>query len=126
MGSGVRFRCSAFRFRVRDKVQGSGVRFRCQVQVFNIQILGQGIGSGSGSRFRVAGSGSGFRVQVQVQVQLTRAGVSGVIAQEVKKLLPSAVMDVGDVTCSDGEKIHNFLMVDKVDSASCLVLPFIC
>ncbi|XP_030576395.1 myelin regulatory factor-like protein [Archocentrus centrarchus] len=38
---------------------------------------------------------------------------TGVIAQEVKELLPSAVKDVGDVTCSDGEKIHNFLMVDK-------------
>ncbi|XP_040886145.1 myelin regulatory factor-like protein [Toxotes jaculatrix] len=38
---------------------------------------------------------------------------TGVIAQEVKELLPSAVKEVGDVTCSDGEKIHNFLMVDK-------------
>uniref|UniRef100_A0A3Q3MXA8 Uncharacterized protein n=1 Tax=Mastacembelus armatus TaxID=205130 RepID=A0A3Q3MXA8_9TELE len=38
---------------------------------------------------------------------------TGVIAQEVKELLPSAVMEVGDVTCSDGEKINNFLMVDK-------------
>ncbi|XP_031158359.2 myelin regulatory factor-like protein isoform X2 [Sander lucioperca] len=38
---------------------------------------------------------------------------TGVIAQEVKELLPSAVTEVGDVSCSDGEKIHNFLMVDK-------------
>uniref|UniRef100_A0A673A5A3 Myelin regulatory factor like n=1 Tax=Sphaeramia orbicularis TaxID=375764 RepID=A0A673A5A3_9TELE len=38
---------------------------------------------------------------------------TGVIAQEVKELLPSAVKEVGDVTCSDGEKIHNLLMVDK-------------
>uniref|UniRef100_A0A1A7WSW5 Myelin regulatory factor-like n=1 Tax=Iconisemion striatum TaxID=60296 RepID=A0A1A7WSW5_9TELE len=38
---------------------------------------------------------------------------TGVIAQEVKELLPSAVKEVGDITCSDGEKIHNFLMVDK-------------
>uniref|UniRef100_A0A3B4AUK0 Uncharacterized protein n=1 Tax=Periophthalmus magnuspinnatus TaxID=409849 RepID=A0A3B4AUK0_9GOBI len=38
---------------------------------------------------------------------------TGVIAQEVKELLPSAVREVGDVTCSDGEKIDNFLMVDK-------------
>ncbi|KAK3518202.1 hypothetical protein QTP70_033895, partial [Hemibagrus guttatus] len=37
----------------------------------------------------------------------------GIIAQEVKELLPTAVRDVGDVTCSDGQKIHNFLMVDK-------------
>ncbi|XP_036375615.1 myelin regulatory factor-like protein [Megalops cyprinoides] len=38
---------------------------------------------------------------------------TGVIAQEVKELLPSAVKEVGDVTCADGEKIKNFLMVDK-------------
>ncbi|XP_018558329.1 myelin regulatory factor-like protein [Lates calcarifer] len=38
---------------------------------------------------------------------------TGVIAQEVKELLPSAVREVGDVTCSDGERIQNFLMVDK-------------
>ncbi|KAI4878047.1 hypothetical protein NFI96_011653 [Prochilodus magdalenae] len=38
---------------------------------------------------------------------------TGIIAQEVKELLPSAVREVGDVTCSDGQKIHNFLMVDK-------------
>ncbi|KAM6961535.1 LOW QUALITY PROTEIN: myelin regulatory factor-like protein [Tautogolabrus adspersus] len=38
---------------------------------------------------------------------------TGIIAQEVKELLPSAVKEVGDLSCSDGEKIHNFLMVDK-------------
>uniref|UniRef100_A0A3Q1JST3 Uncharacterized protein n=1 Tax=Anabas testudineus TaxID=64144 RepID=A0A3Q1JST3_ANATE len=38
---------------------------------------------------------------------------TGVIAQEVKELLPSAVKEVGDITCSDGERINNFLMVDK-------------
>ncbi|XP_041636371.1 myelin regulatory factor-like protein [Cheilinus undulatus] len=38
---------------------------------------------------------------------------TGIIAQEVKELLPSAVTEVGDISCSDGEKIHNFLMVDK-------------
>ncbi|XP_030296424.1 myelin regulatory factor-like protein [Sparus aurata] len=38
---------------------------------------------------------------------------TGIIAQEVKELLPSAVREVGDVSCSDGEKINNFLMVDK-------------
>ncbi|KAM4523913.1 myelin regulatory factor-like protein [Fundulus diaphanus] len=38
---------------------------------------------------------------------------TGVIAQEVKELLPSAVMEVGDIICSDGEIIENFLMVDK-------------
>ncbi|XP_009875820.1 PREDICTED: myelin regulatory factor-like protein, partial [Apaloderma vittatum] len=38
---------------------------------------------------------------------------TGIIAQEVKELLPQAVREVGDVTCNDGEKIENFLMVDK-------------
>ncbi|XP_074553905.1 myelin regulatory factor-like protein [Halichoeres trimaculatus] len=38
---------------------------------------------------------------------------TGIIAQEVKELLPSAVKEVGDISCSDGDKIHNFLMVDK-------------
>ncbi|KAM9578215.1 myelin regulatory factor-like protein [Guaruba guarouba] len=38
---------------------------------------------------------------------------TGIIAQEVKELLPQAVREVGDVVCDDGEKIENFLMVDK-------------
>ncbi|XP_031671453.1 myelin regulatory factor-like protein isoform X1 [Oncorhynchus kisutch] len=38
---------------------------------------------------------------------------TGILAQEVKELLPTAVKVVGDITCSDGERIHNFLMVDK-------------
>uniref|UniRef100_A0A8K9XW02 Myelin regulatory factor like n=1 Tax=Oncorhynchus mykiss TaxID=8022 RepID=A0A8K9XW02_ONCMY len=38
---------------------------------------------------------------------------TGVLAQEVKELLPTAVKVVGDITCSDGRRIHNFLMVDK-------------
>ncbi|KAI1238946.1 hypothetical protein IHE44_0012041 [Lamprotornis superbus] len=38
---------------------------------------------------------------------------TGIIAQEVKRLLPEAVREVGDVACNDGEKIENFLMVDK-------------
>ncbi|KAM6287561.1 myelin regulatory factor-like protein [Spheniscus humboldti] len=38
---------------------------------------------------------------------------TGIIAQEVKELLPQAVREVGEVSCNDGEKIENFLMVDK-------------
>ncbi|KAG9280515.1 myelin regulatory factor-like protein [Astyanax mexicanus] len=38
---------------------------------------------------------------------------TGIIAQEVRELLPTAVREVGDITCSDGQKLHNFLMVDK-------------
>ncbi|XP_025063798.1 myelin regulatory factor-like protein [Alligator sinensis] len=38
---------------------------------------------------------------------------TGIIAQEVKELLPQAVREVGDITCENGEKLENFLMVDK-------------
>ncbi|CAN9508219.1 unnamed protein product [Ophioblennius macclurei] len=38
---------------------------------------------------------------------------TGVIAQEVKKLLPQAVKQAGDITCSNGETIKNLLLVDK-------------
>lgn len=43
----------------------------------------------------------------------------------MKELLPSAVKDVGNVICSDGEKINNFLMVDKVRSAYFFFLFFL-
>lgn len=32
----------------------------------------------------------------------------------MKELLPQAVREAGDVAFNDGEKIENFLMVDKV------------
>ncbi|XP_060696036.1 myelin regulatory factor-like protein [Hemiscyllium ocellatum] len=38
---------------------------------------------------------------------------TGIIAQEVKEILPSAVREVGDITYTNGDKIENFLMVDK-------------
>uniref|UniRef100_A0A8D0DUY2 Myelin regulatory factor like n=1 Tax=Salvator merianae TaxID=96440 RepID=A0A8D0DUY2_SALMN len=38
---------------------------------------------------------------------------TGVIAQEVQELLPRAVREVGDIMCENGEKVDNFLMVDK-------------
>ncbi|XP_069758401.1 myelin regulatory factor-like protein [Narcine bancroftii] len=38
---------------------------------------------------------------------------TGMIAQEVKEILPAAVREVGEVTYSNGKKIENFLMVDK-------------
>ncbi|OCT87474.1 hypothetical protein XELAEV_18021167mg [Xenopus laevis] len=38
---------------------------------------------------------------------------TGVIAQEVRKVLPHAVKETGNVTCENGETIENFLMVDK-------------
>ncbi|XP_050718527.1 myelin regulatory factor-like protein isoform X2 [Eriocheir sinensis] len=38
---------------------------------------------------------------------------TGVIAQEVKEVIPDAVKTTGDVTLSNGEKIENFLLVNK-------------
>ncbi|XP_075715509.1 myelin regulatory factor-like protein [Rhinoderma darwinii] len=38
---------------------------------------------------------------------------TGIIAQEVKNVLPHAVKETGNVTCENGETIENFLMVDK-------------
>ncbi|XP_061617715.1 myelin regulatory factor-like protein isoform X2 [Phyllopteryx taeniolatus] len=38
---------------------------------------------------------------------------TGVLAQQVKELLPSAVKEVGRVSCHDGHEIDNFLLVDK-------------
>lgn len=39
---------------------------------------------------------------------------SGVIAQEVKEILPEAVKDTGDVVFANGKTIENFLVVNKV------------
>lgn len=40
----------------------------------------------------------------------------------MRELLPSAVTQVGDVNCSDGEMIQNFLMVDKVSAPQVVLL----
>lgn len=54
-----------------------------------------------------------YKPEVASTMGIDQTHRTGVIAQEVKELLPSAVREVGDISCSDGEKIHNFLMVDK-------------
>ncbi|XP_053575191.1 LOW QUALITY PROTEIN: myelin regulatory factor-like protein [Bombina bombina] len=38
---------------------------------------------------------------------------TGIIAQEVKRVIPRAVKEVGNVRCGNGDTIENFLMVDK-------------
>lgn len=40
----------------------------------------------------------------------------------MRELLPAAVTPVGDVSCSDGELIQNFLMVDKVSAPQVALL----
>lgn len=39
---------------------------------------------------------------------------TGVIAQEVQKILPEAVTSAGSIVLPDGTKFENFLLVDKV------------
>uniref|UniRef100_A0A8W4FHP5 Myelin regulatory factor like n=2 Tax=Sus scrofa TaxID=9823 RepID=A0A8W4FHP5_PIG len=44
---------------------------------------------------------------------INAAHQTGMIAQEVREILPRAVKEAGDVTCENGETLENFLMVDK-------------
>ncbi|XP_029969911.1 myelin regulatory factor-like protein [Salarias fasciatus] len=54
-----------------------------------------------------------YRPEFASTVGIDEDHQTGVIAQEVKELLPRAVKQAGDITCSDGETIKNLLMVDK-------------
>ncbi|XP_040199947.1 myelin regulatory factor-like protein isoform X1 [Rana temporaria] len=38
---------------------------------------------------------------------------TGIIAQEIRNVLPHAVKETGNIKCENGETIENFLMVDK-------------
>lgn len=42
---------------------------------------------------------------------------AGVIAQEVKEILPEAVKDTGDLVFSNGKTLENFLVVNKVSGS---------
>lgn len=46
--------------------------------------------------------------------------LTGVIAQEVQKILPEAVKEGGDVVCTNGETIPNLLVVNKVNRQDCM------
>ena len=39
---------------------------------------------------------------------------TGVLAQEVQEVLPDAVRETGDIILPTGERIENFLVVNKV------------
>ena len=43
---------------------------------------------------------------------------TGVIAQEVQKVIPDAVKPAGDLIFPDGKRIPNFLVVNKVKLAA--------
>ncbi|XP_043565694.1 myelin regulatory factor-like protein isoform X1 [Chiloscyllium plagiosum] len=54
-----------------------------------------------------------YRPDFAIKMGVDHPHETGIIAQEVKEILPSAVREVGDITYTNGDKIENFLMVDK-------------
>ncbi|XP_067907295.1 myelin regulatory factor-like protein [Heterodontus francisci] len=54
-----------------------------------------------------------YKPDFATEMGVDRSRETGIIAQEVKEILPSAVREVGDVTYTNGDKIENFLMVDR-------------
>lgn len=49
----------------------------------------------------------------EVGISTTELNGTGVLAQEVQKILPEAVKETGDIVLCDGETIENFLVVNK-------------
>uniref|UniRef100_A0AAV2L6A6 Myelin regulatory factor n=1 Tax=Knipowitschia caucasica TaxID=637954 RepID=A0AAV2L6A6_KNICA len=54
-----------------------------------------------------------FKPEFAATVGIDSTAETGVIAQEVQKILPEAVKEGGDVVCANGETIPNLLMVNK-------------
>ncbi|XP_072128492.1 myelin regulatory factor isoform X2 [Mobula birostris] len=54
-----------------------------------------------------------YKPEFAATAGLEDASETGVIAQEVKEILPEAVKESGDVVCANGETIENFLVVNK-------------
>lgn len=50
---------------------------------------------------------------------------TGVIAQDVGRILPDAVRETGDIVLPSGEKIDNFLVVNKVDLKMALLISIL-
>lgn len=49
---------------------------------------------------------------------------TGVIAQEVQKILPEAVTSAGSIVLPNGTKFENFLLVDKVGTAEVVLCEY--
>ena len=49
----------------------------------------------------------------EVGISPDELGTTGVLAQEVQQILPDAVKDTGDLVMANGERIDNFLVVNK-------------
>uniref|UniRef100_A0A8D0G3E4 Myelin regulatory factor like n=1 Tax=Sphenodon punctatus TaxID=8508 RepID=A0A8D0G3E4_SPHPU len=54
-----------------------------------------------------------YKPEFASAVGINSSHETGIIAQEVRELLPTAVREVGAITCDNGERLENFLMVDK-------------
>ncbi|XP_042323937.1 LOW QUALITY PROTEIN: myelin regulatory factor-like protein [Sceloporus undulatus] len=54
-----------------------------------------------------------YKPEFASAVGINQIHQTGVIAQEVQEFLPRAVRSVGNVICENGEKVDDFLMVDK-------------
>ncbi|XP_062862330.1 myelin regulatory factor-like protein [Trichomycterus rosablanca] len=54
-----------------------------------------------------------YKPEFATKMGINQTHETGIIAQELKELLPTAVRNIGNVNCSDGQNIPNFLMVDK-------------
>ncbi|XP_049330353.1 myelin regulatory factor isoform X6 [Astyanax mexicanus] len=54
-----------------------------------------------------------YKPEFAATVGIDNTAETGVIAQEVQKILPEAVKEGGDVVCANGETIPNLLVVNK-------------
>lgn len=54
-----------------------------------------------------------YKPEFAATVGIENTAETGVIAQEVQKILPEAVKEGGDVVCTNGETIPNLLVVNK-------------
>ncbi|XP_038663582.1 myelin regulatory factor isoform X7 [Scyliorhinus canicula] len=54
-----------------------------------------------------------YKPEFAATAGIENSSETGVIAQEVKEILPEAVKESGDVVCANGETIENFLVVNK-------------
>ncbi|XP_029438395.1 LOW QUALITY PROTEIN: myelin regulatory factor [Rhinatrema bivittatum] len=54
-----------------------------------------------------------YKPEFASTVGIESTSETGVIAQEVKEILPEAVKDTGDMVCTNGKTIENFLVVNK-------------
>lgn len=65
-----------------------------------------------------------YSPEFSTHVGLVNAHDTGVIAQQVQKILPEAVTTAGSLVLPNGTKFENFLLVDKVGVPLSLMIFF--